>query len=271
MATKRVVLVTGASSGLGLACARALAARGDRVFGTSRSAKPDEDGVEMIAMDVDDDDSVAHGVATIIERAGRIDAVVNNAGFGYAGALEDTSSAEARRQLETNVLGVLRVCRAVVGPMRRAGGGHVVNVSSLAGRIGLPYQGMYCASKFALEGLTESLRHELAADRIRVAIVEPGDFATGFTAARRPTAASGPGSRHHEAFVRTLAVFERDERGGADPRRFADAVVRILDDPAPPLRTTTGLASQRLGAWAFRVVPDAIGEWVLRRLYRVPG
>lgn len=269
MATNRVVLVTGASSGLGLACARALAARGDRVFGTSRTARSDADGIEMLAMDVDDDASVDRGVQSIVERAGRIDAVVNNAGFGYAGALEDTSTEEARQQLETNVIGVLRVCRAVVPTMRRTGGGHLVNVSSLAGRIGLPYQGMYSASKFALEGLTESLRHELAADRIRVALVEPGDFATGFTAARRPTAASGPGSHHEGALARTLAIVERDERGGADPRRFADAVLGILDDPAPPLRTTTGLVGQRLGAWAFRVVPDAIGEWALRRLYRV--
>jgi NAD(P)-dependent dehydrogenase (short-subunit alcohol dehydrogenase family) len=226
-------------------------------------------GVAMLAMDVDDDASVEAAIAELVERAGRIDAVVNNAGFGLAGALEDTSSAEARAQLETNVIGVLRVCRAVVPHMRRAGGGHIVNVSSLAGRVAMPYQGMYSASKFALAGLTASLRHELAADRIRVALVEPGDFKTGFTAARRLTAASGPSSLHHESLARTLAVVERDEAGGADPEIFARTVARLLDHPAPPLHTSCGHAGQRFGAWLHDRVPDAIAERVVRRLYRV--
>ncbi len=266
----RVVLVSGASSGLGQACARELAARGDTVFGTSRSPRDDDGGVAMLAMDVDDDDSVARAVATVVERGGRIDAVVNNAGFGFAGALEDTSSAEARAQLETNVIGVLRVCRAVLPHMRRAGRGHIVNVSSLAGRIALPYQGIYSASKFALAGLTASLRHELAADGIRVAMVEPGDFKTGFTAARRLTAASGAASVHHDALRRTLAIVERDEAHGADPTAFARAVARLLDDPSPPLRTSCGHASQRFAAWLHDRVPDPIAERVVRRLYAVP-
>lgn len=262
----QVVLVSGASSGLGQACARGLAARGDTVFGTSRSVREDDGEVKMLAMDVDDDASVERAVATLLERTGRIDAVVNNAGFGFAGALEDTSSDDARAQLETNVIGVLRVCRAVIPHMRRAGGGHIVNVSSLAGRIAMPYQGMYTASKFALAGLTASLRHELAADGIRVALVEPGDFRTGFTAARRTSVAS---SVHRDALARTLAIVERDEAGGADPVEFARTIARLLDDPSPPLRTSCGHAGQRFGAWLHDRVPDALAELVVRRLYAV--
>jgi NAD(P)-dependent dehydrogenase (short-subunit alcohol dehydrogenase family) len=265
----RVVVVSGASSGLGQACARFLAARGDDVFGTSRSARDDDAGVAMLAMDVDDDASVERAVAMVVERSGRIDAVVNNAGFGLAGALEDTSSDEARAQLDTNVIGVLRVCRAVIPYMRRAGGGHIVNVSSLAGRVAMPYQGMYTASKFALAGLTTSLRHELAADGIRVALVEPGDFKTGFTAARRMSAASGTNSVHRDALARTLAIVEHDEANGADPTRFAQTIARLLDDPSPPLRTSCGHAGQRFGAWLHDRVPDPIAERVVRRLYAV--
>ncbi|HWB80527.1 MAG TPA: SDR family oxidoreductase [Nannocystaceae bacterium] len=265
----RVVLVTGASSGLGQACARFLALRGDTVFGTSRSAREDDGGVAMLAMDVDDDASVERAIATIVARAGRIDAVVNNAGFGLAGALEDTTSDEARAQLETNVIGVLRVCRAVIPHMRHAGVGHIVNVSSLAGRVAMPYQGMYTASKFALTGLTTSLRHELAADGIRVALVEPGDFKTGFTAARRMSAGSKRSAVHHDALARTLAIVERDEASGADPTRFAQTIARLLDDPAPPLRTSCGHAGQRFGAWLHDRVPDPIAERVVRRLYAV--
>jgi NAD(P)-dependent dehydrogenase (short-subunit alcohol dehydrogenase family) len=154
--------------------------------------------------------------------------------------------------------------------MRRRGGGHIVNVSSLGGRIGLPYQGMYSASKFALEGLSESLRHELAADRIRVAIVEPGDFRTGFTSARRITAQNS--EAHRAAFAAALEVIARDEANGAEPRRFADVVARLLDSPSPPLRTTIGHAGQRFGAWLYAILPATIGERAIRSLYALrPG
>jgi NAD(P)-dependent dehydrogenase (short-subunit alcohol dehydrogenase family) len=153
--------------------------------------------------------------------------------------------------------------------MRRAGRGHIVNVSSLAGRVAMPYQGMYTASKFALTGLTASLRHELAADGIRVALVEPGDFKTGFTAARRTSVASGAGSVHRDALASTLAIVERDEAGGADPIHFARTIARLLDDPSPPLRTSCGHAGQRFGAWLHDRVPDALAERVIRRLYAV--
>ncbi|MGC8873617.1 MAG: SDR family NAD(P)-dependent oxidoreductase, partial [Chloroflexia bacterium] len=158
-AEKPVVLITGASSGIGLACARYLADRGYRVFGTSRhpEACPPEP-FPMIQMDVCDDASVLRGVEAVRERAGRIDVLVNNAGIGYGGAIEDTSLEEAHRQFETNFFGALRLCRAVLPIMRAQGSGLIVNMSSIGGLIGLPFQGLYSATKFALEGMSEALR-----------------------------------------------------------------------------------------------------------------
>src|SRR5262245_54772812 len=160
-AQRKVVLVTGASSGIGRAVATHLASCGPRVFGTSRHpAAEASDGIEWVAMDVDDDASVERGVASVLQRAGRLDAVVNNAGWALMGPVEETSIDEARAQMETNFFGVLRVCRAVLPVLRRQGGGHIVNVSSLGGVFGMPFSGIYSASKFALEGLSESLRFE---------------------------------------------------------------------------------------------------------------
>lgn len=145
----RAVLVTGASSGIGQAIARHLAARGWRVFGTSRREAASFDGVNMAVIDADDDQSASRAVAFVVEKTGRLDAVVNNAGWALMGPIEDTSIAAARAQLETNFFGVLRVCRAALPIMRAQRAGHVVNVSSLAGVFGMPFSGIYSASKFA--------------------------------------------------------------------------------------------------------------------------
>src|SRR5262249_23512447 len=146
------VLITGASSGIGKCCAEHLVNHGYRVFGTRRrgpGAPATPAAAEMIEMDVDDDRSVHLGVDTVLQRAGRLDCVVNNAGWGLMGAIEDTSVEEAKAQLETNFFGVLRVCRTVLPIMRRQGGGYIINMSSLAAIVGLPFSGLYSASKFA--------------------------------------------------------------------------------------------------------------------------
>jgi NAD(P)-dependent dehydrogenase (short-subunit alcohol dehydrogenase family) len=189
-----VVLVTGASSGIGKACAERLFARGCRVYGTSRQAPRALAQVRtsdlapmlrMIPLDVTSDASVDAAVGVVVACEGRIDAVVNNAGFGVAGAAELTTIEEAREQFETNFFGTVRVCRAVLPVMRQQGSGRILNVSSIAGRIGIPFQAFYSASKFAIEGFSEALRMEVAPFGVKVVLIEPGDFRTGFTAARR--------------------------------------------------------------------------------------
>lgn len=261
-----VVLVTGASSGIGRACAEHLAARGFRVFGTQR--RPSEAGggaFEMLAMDVDDDASVAGAVAVVIERAGRIDAVVNNAGYAVMGAVEDTSIAEARAQLETNFFGVLRVCRAVLPGMRAQGGGHIVNISSLAGVLGLPFSGLYSASKFALEGMSESLRHELRPFGIRVVLIEPGDFRSGLPLARRTAAGAAANPAYQAAFAAAKVQQDKDEAAAPTPEPVAALVERVLRDPAPALRYSVGMFGQRLVVPLKRLLPQRLFEWALRR------
>jgi NAD(P)-dependent dehydrogenase (short-subunit alcohol dehydrogenase family) len=264
---EKVVLITGASSGIGQACARHLATRGFRVFGTQRRA-PDAasvNGVEMMQMDVDDDASVVAGIQSVVGRAGRIDAVVNNAGNAFMGAVEDTSIDEARAQLETNFFGVLRVCRGVLPIMRGQGGGHVVNISSLAGVIGLPFSGLYSASKFALEGMTESLRHETRRFGVRVVLIEPGDFRSQLATTRRTVHAAATNGAYQAAFAKFKAQQEKDEAGAPTPEAVAQLVERILRNPSPRLRYSVGMLGQRIVIPLKRLLPQRVFEWVLTK------
>jgi len=242
-----VVLVTGASSGFGLSIANDLTSAGYRVYGASRKvdgAASNNRTFERIRMDVDDDGSVARAIEELIAREGVLDAVISNAGMGIAGALEDTSSEEAIAQFQTNFFGNHRVCRAVLPHLRARERSHIVVIGSLAGLFGIPFQGMYSASKFALEGYCEALRIELRKSPERVSILEPGDFATGFTASRRLAAASGAGSVHRATFVKALETIEHDETEGGDPALVSESVRAILEMASPPLRTSVCAPAQ---------------------------
>lgn len=266
---QKVVLITGASSGIGQACALHLAGRGWRVFGTRRSSSQVPEGgtrFETITMDVDNDASVEAGVDALLQRAGRLDAVVNNAGIALMGPIEDTSTEEAKAQMETNFFGVLRVCRATLPALRRQGGGHIINISSLAAVVGLPFCGLYSASKFALEGLSESLRHEARPFGIRVVLVEPGDFRTAITAKRRTTQASATHETYREAFDRFKRKQDQDEAQAPDPQAVAQLVESILRNPRPRMRYTVGMLGQRIVVPLKRLLPQNLFEWLIRRV-----
>jgi NAD(P)-dependent dehydrogenase (short-subunit alcohol dehydrogenase family) len=220
-------------------------------------------------MDVDDDESVVRAMKTVVEKAGRLDAVVNCAGFGIGGAIEETSDEEARAIFETNLLGILRVCRAAMPTMRKQGSGRVINVSSIGGRIGLPFQGFYSATKFALEGLTEALRMETRGFGVRAVLIEPGDFCTGFTDSRRLVEASVSSDAYRTAQEHVLSIVEKDERGGASPDVIAHLVARILLKRSPRVRYTVGPVAQRLAAALKRVLPSKWFEWALSKYYGV--
>jgi NAD(P)-dependent dehydrogenase (short-subunit alcohol dehydrogenase family) len=265
----RVILVTGASSGIGRSCAELFAERGERVFGTAREPRRHRAaGFALVEMEVTEAESVNAAVAAIVAEAGQIDVVVNNAGISLVGAVEDTSLEEAQRLFDVNFFGALRVCKAVLPHMRARERGLIINVGSLGGLVGLPYQGLYSASKFALEGLTESLRHELETFGVRVTIVEPGDVATAITT-NRVIAQSARSGDYKTRFDRVLGIVAEDERSGASARRVAELVVRVSEQSSPAPRHTVGQLSQRASAWAKRVLPARVFERVIRSYYRL--
>jgi short-subunit dehydrogenase len=223
----------------------------------------------MIPMDVCDDDSVRRGIDYVLKQEGRIDVVVNNAGVGLAGAVEDTSVEEAKGLFETNFFGVLRVCRAVLPGLRAQGSGLIVNVSSLGGLVTIPFQGFYSASKYALESMSDALRMELSPFGVRVVLLEPGDFKTGFTDSRIFAAEAGKGSAYHESCQRAVSVMEHDEQNGADPRQLAELLAKIIANSTPRNRYPVGAFGQRLAVAARRVVPSALLDKALRAIYKV--
>ena len=249
----RSALITGASAGIGRACAEALQAAGWAVTAASRRGTGPA-GCTGLVLDVDDDESVREGVADLLARRGRIDALVAAAGWGLAGAAEQCSVAEAKAQLETNFWGCVRVVQQVLPAMRARGGGHIVLVSSIGGLIGIPFQAYYSASKFALEGFGEALAYEVAPFGIQVTLVEPGNVKTDFTASRRKSAAAAD-PPYGPAFTKALGVMERDEINGAPAAQVATVVRRVLETPHPPRRVSAGKAGERIGLLAKRVLP----------------
>jgi NAD(P)-dependent dehydrogenase (short-subunit alcohol dehydrogenase family) len=259
---KRVVLVTGASSGIGLACATHLASRGYRVYGASR--RPGT-GDFTLTMDVTDDQSVERAVATVLEREGRLDILVNNAGMGIAGPVENTSIEEAKRQLDVNFFGAFRVSRAILPAMRSQRSGYIVNIGSIGGLIAIPYQAMYSASKFALEGLSESLRMEVRPFGIKIVIIEPGDHKTAITENR--TAMSGGVDAYNESFQAALARTAHDEQSGPGAEQVARLLYRIVNVRDPRLRYTIGPAQQRAAVWLKRLLPYSVTEYSMRTYF----
>jgi NAD(P)-dependent dehydrogenase (short-subunit alcohol dehydrogenase family) len=266
----RVVLVTGVSSGFGRAIATALAKDGHRVFGTERVRRREPPaGVTTLPLDVTNDESVAACVDAVVRTGGRLDVLVNNAGMGIAGAIEDTSVEEAKAQFETNFFGAHRMCRAVLRHMREQHGGHIINMSSLAGLVPIPFQAFYCATKFAIEAYTEALRMEVRPYGIAVSMIEPGDFATGFTANRRLTAASTGASPYHERCSRAIKRMADDEQKYTDLSPVVRAVAEILGRPRPALRYPRAAAVQRLLVALRPFVPQAVFEYLLVDAYDI--
>ena len=264
----KIVLITGASSGFGKATAERLAEHGYTVYGTSRN-EVQHDKIHYIVMDVRDRESVSNGVAKIVEEQGRIDVVVNNAGMGIGGSLELATDEEIGLQMGTNFKGCVNVCQAVLPFMRGQGRGQIINLSSIGGIMGLPYQGFYSASKFAIEGFTEALAAEVKGFGIKVSMVEPGDFATNFTARRKNSEATAKSDAYGESFARSLSLIEKEENGGLKPDFLAKKIEKIIESRRPRLRYVVANLEQRLSVLLKRILP---GNWmvgILRNYYKV--
>jgi NAD(P)-dependent dehydrogenase (short-subunit alcohol dehydrogenase family) len=258
-----VVIVTGASAGLGEACANRLHRRGWTVIGASRRGTT-SGGWEPVKMNVDDDEQVSGGVASVIEEHGRLDAVIACAGWGLAGPVENTPIASAKDQLETNFWGAARLVGAALPSMRAQRAGRIVLVSSLGGLIGLPFQAFYSASKFAMEGYGEALAYEVEPFGIHVTLVEPGNFKTDFTASRRDVPAPQDDDAYASASAKAIAVMERDEANGAPPESVAKLVERLLGAKRPPRRVSAGKMDERIGVVGKRILPHRLFEKAAR-------
>ncbi len=261
----KIVLITGASTGLGRATALLLVEKGHTVFGTSRHpAAADSHHFPLLELDVRSDDSVAGCLKSVMDAARRIDVLINNAGYELAGGLEETSLTEAEAQFATNFFGVARMTRAVLPIMRAQGFGRIITVGSLAGLIGVPFHGYYSASKHALEGYTEALRHEVSAFNIKVSIVEPGFMKTNLAGAAHMAAA--PITDY--SFIRRQALhfFEKSLASGEDPLHAAGIISAVIADENPPLHYRVG----RMSKWLPRLkhfLPQRVYEAGLNRTF----
>jgi short-subunit dehydrogenase len=268
-----VVLVTGASSGIGKSIAETLSCAGFTVYGTSRKCgKPTEirngEGAiyHLIKMDVRDGTSVSNAVQSIIEKETRIDILVNNAGIGIAGSIEDTSEDEMLSQFNTNLFGSMRVTRAVLPGMRSRRKGLIVNIGSVAGFVAIPHQAFYSASKAALESVTESLRMELKRFGVKAALIDPGDTKTEFSENRITVKALSGGSDYSVSSLSSIAKMERDERKGSSPESAARAVLRVISKKNPPSRTIVGF-SYKLVYLLKKLFPSRLAEIIVGKMY----
>jgi NAD(P)-dependent dehydrogenase (short-subunit alcohol dehydrogenase family) len=267
---KPVALVTGASSGIGKAASLALAEAGFEVVGTSRKATgvTQHDGVTFLELDVTSDESVSAVVRRIIERFGRLDVVVNNAGTGAAGAAEENSVAQDQRLFDINFFGLIRMTKAVLPHMRAQSSGRIINISSVLGLVPAPYFASYAATKHAIEGYSESVDHEVRELGVRVLLVEPGYTRTGLVANVMQPDAPLPVYAEQRHVLDGLIAREIAE--GDDPATVAKSIVAAATDAKPKLRYTAGSTARRISILR-RFVPAWAFDRQIRKLNRLPA
>ena len=263
-----VILITGITSGFGRAMARQLNADGHKVYGTYRRDSDPLPGVTYIRADVRDQESLKNAVDQVIKTEGRIDTLISNAGMGIGGPLEFTSVEDAQRQMDVNFMGMVRMVSLVVPIMRQQRHGHIICVSSIGGLMGLPYQGMYSASKYAIEGYCEALRLEVRQFGINVTVINPGDFSTGFTAQRdkvdNPEAlAAYPG------YAKSMQSIEHDENSGLQPDRLARRISRIVRKRHPRNRYIIATFVQKSSVVLKAILPAKWFDKILGSYYEL--
>ncbi|MEM0578106.1 SDR family oxidoreductase [Flavobacterium polysaccharolyticum] len=265
----KVVLITGGSSGIGKSIGEYLHKKGFVVFGTSRHPEKNRDSVfPLIALDVRNSASIKDAVNYIIASSGKIDIVINNAGVGITGPLEEIPADEIRNNFETNFFGPIEVIKAVLPQMRLQKSGLIINVTSIAGYMGLPYRSVYSASKGALELITEALRMEVKDFGISITNVAPGDFATNI-AAGRYHAPVVEGSAYQEVYGRTLQAMNAHVDSGSNPNEMAEAVYQIINSASPKIHYKVGAFMQKFSIVLKRILPDKVYEKMLMNHYKL--
>jgi NAD(P)-dependent dehydrogenase (short-subunit alcohol dehydrogenase family) len=267
---KKIILITGISSGFGKQTARILAEKGHSVYGTVRRYTFSDTPVHYLTMDLTDHNSIKSAVKTVIEKEGRIDVLINNAGMHTGGPAETLPFENIRLQMDTNFIGMVQITREVLPLMRKQGGGTIINFSSIGGLMGLPFQSYYSASKFAIEGFSEALRMEVNKFKIRIILVNPGDFHTGNSANRRNyLAPTGPDDPYYEQFNKTLKVIEKDEANGWKPEVLAKKIAGIVEYRNPRQRYIIGSFEQKLAVWIKAILPGKLFRLILQDHYKI--
>lgn len=264
----KVVLITGASSGIGKAIAEFLQSKDYTVFGTSRNPGNRISDFPLIALDVTRPETIQQAVSEVISKAGKIDILINNAGVGITGPIEETPDEEIKKAFDTNYFGPLNVIKAVLPGMRENKGGLIINVTSIAGYMGLPYRGIYSASKGALEITTEAFRMELKDFNIKMTNIAPGDFATNI-AAGRYHAPIKKGSPYEKQYGNTLKLMDQHVNEGKDPFIMARAIYKIIQEEDPRIHYKVGEPLQKFSVALKRILPDKVYERLLLKHYKL--
>jgi short-subunit dehydrogenase len=267
---KKVILLTGISSGFGKQTAELLANKGNIVYGTVRRDIEVTYRVNVLKLDLTNIDSIKQVVQTLLQKEGRIDVLINNAGMHTGGPVETSPVENIELQMDTNFIGMVHLIREVLPVMRKQGGGTIINFSSIGGLMGLPFQAFYSAGKYAIEGFSEALRMEIKKYNIKVVLINPGDFHTNNSANRRnflaPTGINDP---YNEQFSKTLAIIEKDEANGWEPVVLARKIVRIVECKNPHQRYIIASFEQKLAVVLKYILPGRWFRMLLEDHYKI--
>lgn len=263
-----VVFITGISSGFGLETAKLLSQEGHTVYGTVRREVEPLPNVHYLQLDVRNSEAVKNAVDEIVEKEGRIDVLVNNAGMGIGGPLELATEEEIRLQMDTNFMGLVHCVDAVLPHMRQQGSGKIIALSSIGGLMGLPFQGFYSASKFAIEGYCEALRLEVKQQGIKVVVLRPGDFATGFTGSRKKVADEAA-LQAYPIYKTAMEKVEHDENGGLKPIVLARKISQIIQKKNSRNGYVVASFEQKLSVLLKRIMPAKWFARILGSYYRL--
>ncbi len=267
---KKVILITGISSGFGIETAKLLAENGHIVYGTVRNESVSDEKVYQLRMDLTDIESIKKAVSEILEKEGKIDVLINNAGMHSGGPIETTPLETIKLQMDTNFLGMVYLTREVLPIMRIQGGGTIINLSSIGGLMGLPFQAFYSAGKFAVEGFSEALRMEVKQFNIKVVLINPGDFHTNNSTNRRNyLAPTGTNDPYQEQFIKTLVIIEKDEANGWKPEVLARNIVKIVECKNPRQRYIIASFEQKLAVALKYILPGKLFRLILENHYKI--
>ena len=265
----KVVLITGGSSGIGRSIGEFLHHKGFTVYGTSRNPQKITNSIfPLLTLDVRNMESIKVAMDKVIALSGRLDIVINNAGVGITGPLEEIPTQEIKNNFETNFFGPIEVMKAVLPQMRLQKSGLIINITSIAGYMGLPYRSVYSASKGALELITEALRMEVKSFGIQITNVAPGDFATNI-ASGRFHATLIKGSAYEIPYGKTLQLIDEHVDSGSNPNEMAEAIYKIIQNPNPRIHYKVGVLMQKFSIVLKRILPDKVYEKMLMNHYKL--